>query len=300
MKFLQFIILLLKRGSLFLKPINFEQQRKQILDPADLSSPTQPPKKDNALKSFLFNSPIGYSLLANLAYLKNSPRMNNMYFISDDHKVIYIRILKSASTSMLKEFLPLIDGKLKDVHFSDEQLDVLGFYYAKKKFQPAQGAYAKFALVRNPFQRIVSVYIDLFDPAADTFTYAPYWFGILKQDMTFKDFITTINKIPRSLLGPHFTPQCYILKKAAHLQDISIYRIEKDAEALRKFLSQYGIVLNHLNKHCSRYDYRSYYDQETLTLVRQLYDDDIRIFGYQEDYNALQQYITTHHENRTL
>jgi hypothetical protein len=294
MKFLQFIILLIQRGSLSQRPVNFDAQRKEIMTTA-IGSPTMiHERKENALKSYLLSTTVGYSLLSNLAYLKNSRHMNNMYFISDTYKVIYIRILKAASTSMLKEFLPLVDVTLKGVYFTDEQIDVLGFHYAHKNFKAAHVMYTKFALVRNPFERIVSVYLDLFDPTAVTFTYAPYWFGILKQDMTFKDFLKTIHKIPRSLLGPHFTSQHYILRKATDIKDLTIYRIEKDEEALNKFLGRFGIELPHLNKHPLGYDHRSYYDPETLGLVTALYQDDINSFGYQAEYNALQKYIGVH------
>jgi hypothetical protein len=300
MKFLRLIILLIQRGSLSQQPIDFEIRRKQMIDPAYFPTSTPSPKKNNPIKSYLLSTPVGYSLFANLAYLKNTASMNNMYFISDNYKLIYIRILKSASTSLLKEFLPLVDGKLRNVYFSDEQIDVLGFYYQQKRFEPAHLAYTKFALVRNPFRRIVSVYLDLFDPRAVPFTYSSYWFGVLKKGMTFKDFIKTIDQIPLSLLGPHFTPQWYILKKASDLKDIRIYRIEKDVESLTQFLNQYSIALPHVNVQRSAYDYRSYYDPETLAIVNKLYQHDVSLFGYQEDYNALRQYIAEYYENRTL
>ena len=293
MKFLRFMITIVQRGSLLQHPVDFEAQRKRIIEQIPSFEETSTKRKKNPIKSYFANTRIAYSLMSSLAYLKNARRMNNMFFISDRHKVIYIRILKSAGTSMLKQFLPLIDVKLKDVDVSDEQLDVLGFYYEKKKFEPVHQGHIKFALVRNPFHRIVSAYLDLFDPAAGTFTYSSYWFGILKQDMSFKDFIETIVKIPLALLGPHFSPQSYILKRAGVLNNVTIYRIEKDMEQLRKFLDQYGMALPHLNKHSTSYDYRSYYDHDTFIMVSELYKEDINLLKYEDDYNTLARYITT-------
>lgn len=293
MKFLRFMIIIVRRGSLLHHPVDFEGQRKRIMEQIPFFEETPTQRKNNTIKSYLFSKKIGYSLISSLSYLKNARRMNNMFFISERHEVIYIRILKSASTSMLKQFLPLIDVRLKGVDFSDEQLDVLGFYHEKKKFELAHQGYGKFALVRNPFHRIVSVYLDLFDPGAETFTYASYWFGILKRNMSFKDFIKTIVKIPLALLGPHFSPQSYILKRAAVLNNVAIYRIEKDMETLGKFLDQYGMALTHLNRQSTSYDYRSYYDHETFIMVSELYKEDVSLFKYQDDYNALARYITT-------
>lgn len=295
MKLVRFLLLLFRQGSLQLKRIDFDDARSRTLDSALLPVALPTKKKDHPVKAFLMNTTLGYSLLANLAYLKNAGSMNKMYLISDSHQVIYIRILKSASTSMLKEFLPLVDKRLKDAHFSDEQLDVAGSYYEKKGIRNDQRDYKKFALVRDPFQRIVSVYLDLFDPAAATFTYSAYWFGILRADMTFKTFIKTIDQIPTSLLGPHFSPESYILNQASAMKDILVFRIEKDSESLARFLQPYGIKLPHLNKRPTKYDYRSYYDAETLSIVERLYADDVKHFGYEDDYRRLQQFVG-HHE----
>jgi Sulfotransferase family len=291
MKVVRFLQLLFKQGSLRLKRVDFDDERSRTLDFSQLPIPVPAKKVESRIKAFLMRNSLGYSLLANLAYLKNARRMNVMYFVSDSHQVVYVRLLKCASTSMLREFLPLVDNRLKDTHFSDQQLDVLGFYYVKKVIPKGQDRYKKFALVRNPFQRIVSVYLDLFDPASSTFTYSAYCFGILTANMSFKVFIKTIGQIPTLLLGPHFSPQSYILENASALENIQVFRIEKDAEALEKFLQPYGLSLPHLNKHAVSYDYRSYYDAETFSIVERLYAGDVKRFGYEEDYRLLQQYV---------
>jgi len=238
-------------------------------------------------------SPAGYSLLANLAYLKNAGNMNKMYFISDSHQVVYIRMLKCASTSVLREFLPLVDSRLKVIHFSDDQLDALAFHYQRKSIPPGD-RYKKFTLVRNPLSRIVSVYLDLFDPSSDMFTYSAYWFGILRAGMSFKDFLKTIEQIPISLLGPHFTPQSHILNETSAPDEILVFRVDKDAESLKIFLQQYGLQLSHLNKRQQDYNYSSFYDSEMLDIAGRLYADDIKQFGYVEDFKVLQRTIHDH------
>jgi len=292
MKLLRFMILLVQRGSFHLQPVDFEGSRKESIAEANLPVLNAPVKKSSHIKSYLKRTTIGFTLSANLAYLRDSGKVNNMYFISDSHKVVYIRILKCASTSMLKEFLPLVDERLNVKHLSATQIDAVGYYVHRNVLKGSCLAYTKFALVRNPFHRIVSAYLDLFDPKATTFSYASYWFGILKREMTFKDFIKTISKVPPSLLGPHFIPQWSVLKKTSFLKDILIYRIEKDMESLLVFLSQYNVLLPNENKHHIEYDFRSYYDAETFALVSDMYREDVVAFGYQADCVALEEYIS--------
>ena len=107
--------------------------------------------------------------------------MNTMYYVADGHKAVYVRILKAAGTSVLTEFLKLMDSQLIGKRLSEEQVDALGYYFLKRSLPESAAGYEKFAIVRNPFQRIVSVYLDLFDSSNPLFSYSAYWFGILDQ-----------------------------------------------------------------------------------------------------------------------
>jgi hypothetical protein len=284
MKLLQFIFLLVRRGSLFQEPIDFEANRRALLASVPLSGPVVIPAPDVKRRSRLRRTPGLYTIMANLSYFKDRHEMNKMYYVSHIHGVVYVRILKAAGTSVLTGFLRLMDSKLKAVSLSDEQVDALGYYFVKRGLPDSSRDFERFAIVRDPYQRLVSVYLDLFDPASQVFSYSAYWFGILDRTMSFKEVVKVISKIPTSLLGPHFTPQSGILKD---LPDVRLFRLEKDKKVLTDFLGRYGIELQHRNKHKREYDYRSYYDNETFELVSRIYHEDVDRFGYQTDQDDL-------------
>lgn len=284
MKLLQFIFLLIRRGSLNQKPVDFESRRRELIDSLQLGDtiPTSNAQRRGSRR--LWNIPGLYSLMASFSYFRDRHQMNKMFYVSDSHKVIYVRILKAGGTSVLAEFSKLMNSKLIGVTLSDEQVDALGYYLRTTNLP--EGDYKKFVIVRDPYKRIVSVYLDLFDKSLTVFTYASYWFGILERSMSFKDFIKVISEIPTPLLGPHFSPQYWILKE---MPDVKVFRMEEDKNELTDFLKGYGIELRHRNKNRTEYDYRTYYDKETFALVRKLYAGDVERFGYEVGENKLKE-----------
>jgi len=290
---LKFVSLLIRRGSLFQEPIDFEAKRKTLVVPLPDSDAIVKRATERRSRSRLWGIPGVYTILASLSYFRDRHEINRMFYVSHSHRVVYVRILKAAGTSVLSGFLRLMDRNLKTQSLSDEQVDALGYYFVRKKLPDTAGTFERFAIVRDPFQRIVSVYLDLFDPAAPEFSYAAYWFGILDRDMTFKDFVRVISKIPVSLLGPHFSPQYYILKE---MSDLKVFRLEEDSEELTAFLQRYGIEFQHRNKSNIDYDYRSYYDKETFAIVSSMYREDVDQFGYQKYRDDLKTWMISNEE----
>jgi hypothetical protein len=284
MKLLQFIFLLIRRGSLNQKPVDFESERRALVDSLQVGD-IIPKDTQRQRPRRLWKIPGAYSIMASLSYFRDRYHMNKMYYVAPSHKVIYIRILKAGSTSILGDFTKLINSKLAGKSLSDEHIDALG-YYLRTTNLPA--GYKKFAIVRDPYQRVVSVYLDLFDKSSPVFSYASYWFGILDRNMNFKDFIKVISKIPKSLLGPHFSPQHWILRG---ISDVKVFRIEEDKKELTDFLSGYGVELQHRNKSMTEYDYRTYYDKETFALVRKIYAGDVERLGYEKEEAVLKEHV---------
>lgn len=285
MKLIRFLLLLLRKGTLALEPHDFSKDRKAIL-----ATVRYKVTKTSREKKSLPRSRVIYSLRANLGYLFHARTLCTQLFISDSRQLVYVRILKCASTSFLKEFLPSLDPALEGQPLSDEQVDALAFHYLKKKLSERESTYTKLALVRNPFHRLVSVYLDLFDPRATHFSYEAYWFGILRKEMTFGDFVKTIAAVPEYLRGPHFASQHYIISTAAG-RDVTWYRIDKDTQQLDDFLRKFSIALPHRNRREVSYDYRTYYTPEILAQAWPLCCSDVHHFGYHEEYAALQRIL---------
>jgi hypothetical protein len=299
MKLLQFLFLIFTKGSFNHSAFDFEEERRKVLSSLPNQNSQKHSDANGSLKSKLMNTKIGYSLISNLSYLRHTRQMNLMLFVSSAKQLVYIRILKSASTSLLKELLPTIDKNLEGYSLSDEQVDALAFRYLKKELTSVEERYLKFALIRNPFHRIVSVYLDLFDPKSDHFSYESYWFGILKSKMTFQEFVETISQIPNFFKGPHFAPQEYILSNITLLKNISYFRIDKDQEALNTFLTKHEINLTHQNRHGESYNPLSFYNTYLVNKVYDMYKQDVMVFDYKAEYNQLLHFVSNQ-ENRMV
>jgi hypothetical protein len=286
MTMLKFILYILKHGSLKSTPVEFRK-----IEDTHLKHVINKNKKGNRLYTRLrdrlaINKFIG-PLLGNVAYLKASSRQHINFFFVDALQIGYVRILKAASTSVLRELLPIMDTSLKDQILSDKQIDLLAERYVTDEIVGDRNHYDRFTIVRNPFHRLVSVYLDLFNPKNPHFGYQTYLFGILKHNMSFAEFVKTISIIPDRLKSGHFIHQINVIKKCGGIEKIKCFRLEKDVDQLETFLTSKGIALGHRNKNISDYNFYSYYNMETVALVYSIYKDDVEIFGYEDEYRAL-------------
>jgi sulfotransferase famil protein len=292
MSHFRFWLYVLRNGSFFGRPIDFKQARHTVL--INLPAyPAPPATAYSAARDGLARTRLLGTVLENVAYWKGISVMHKNFFCVDSIKLSYLRILKSASTSVLKELLPLLDDQWSQVSLTDSQVDQLAASYGVHTMGGERRAYPVFTIVRNPFHRLVSVYRDLFESRNPDFVYRNYLFGILRADMSFAEFVKTLTIIPTTLLAPHFASQAEIVFRCGGLNQIKVFRLEKDAEQLRAFLSAFHIELGHNNR-AGEYDYRTYYNAETIQLGRTLYNVDVTTFGYDEDYQSLFSFATKH------
>jgi hypothetical protein len=285
MKMLRFILYVVLHGRLFGRPVNFNAIEDEHLNM--LPIPKQEPSMYQRIRNKLALNALTGPLVGNLVYLKNLPIQNKNFFFVDALQLGYLRILKSASTSMLRTLLPLIDDKLQDQMLTDKQVDLLASHYSNTEVSRKHNNYHLFTIVRNPFQRLVSVYLDLFNPENPHFGYKTYLFGIFKRHMSFQDFVKVVSIIPDKLRLGHLASQISTIEECGGLKKIKCYRIDKDRELLETFLKSQGLKINHSNKHKAHYDYRTYYDSKTAEVVYKLYHKDIIVFDYQKEFESL-------------
>ena len=234
-----------------------------------------------AEKSTLAYSSIMTVLSAYREISGKTPRVI-MYF--KDLDVAYIAISKAGNSTISKTFLRHygLDKNLKSYH---------EIHIVKKKFrintkELKKKQCFKFAFVRNPFDRLVSCYqnkvVDEYYPLQKRY------FGIIKRNQSFDDFVRGVCKIPDTLSDFHFRSQYSILyDRGEPLVNYvgKLENFEKDFEPIKK---KYKLkVVKKVNVSKKRRDYKKYYTPELAKMVYERYKQDVEVFGYEKEYQKL-------------
>lgn len=196
--------------------------------------------------------------------------------ISHSQKFIFIRTAKTASTSVLKI---LNQYKIKNIEIKDYEYDPN--HLSSKHIKECVGnkifySYFKFSFVRNPFSRIVSMWM----------MNKVYH----KETPNFRNYVKSIPNLewmPKQ--GNHSrSPREVWLKKYSSMYDYTkecdfIGKLENLQQDFNIICDKIGIpqqVIPHENatKHKS---YTEYYDEETKSIVAEKYAKDIEYFDYE-------------------
>ncbi len=192
----------------------------------------------------------------------------------DTRRCIFVHVPKTGGVSVAKSlFGHLVDHK----PLREYQLIFSANDYRK---------YFKFAFVRNPWARLVSAYTFLkagglnADDAAWAKQYlAPY--------LTFEQFVKSRHTKESVQTAKHFRPQYLFLQDARQNMGLDfVGRFETLQEDFQTICGRLGVEVEllHLNEgKKSRSDFRSFYTPETVTIVREIYRQDIEQFGYTFD-----------------
>ena len=214
---------------------------------------------------------------------------------------MYFVVQKVACSSVKTALLPLFDFGVggselvrKDgttaVHrlFADSQYELAGVGFMSEYAAGRYDGYFKFAFVRNPWDRLVSCYLQKLGPGRRR--RAPLGRtqsgDKLREGMHFSEFATAVCEIPDTEANPHFRSQHIVLYGGTDslLPDF-IGRFENLQEDFARVTAKIGapdLKLPHLTPSLSRDNrsYRDFYDERLAKMVNERYQRDIELFDY--------------------
>lgn len=278
---LRFISYLLRHGSLKSKRKDYEKDRINSLGRFQ-NEIAETKNWYVTARSFFLKFDVLRAIIGNFAFILNHKKVYRKLFVVNNQKLIYLRIFKCGSTSILRSLLPKIKSQLNSQTITDAQIDSLAHYLQVNHPPKHFNQYTTFTIVRNPLERVVSAYLDVCSEG----NYDDFLFGIFRENMTFKELLLLLDKIPDHLRGPHFASQCTIIQSLSSNKIIT-FKLGDENNSLQSFLAKYHLNLPHSNKSPKVYDYKKYYDLESLELIKRIYYHDFVQLGFEKQYNEL-------------
>ena len=190
--------------------------------------------------------------------------------IIEERKMIFIHIPKNAGTSIKSIFSKKVEKPFKH--------DTI--YSIKKEYPDIYNSYKKFAIVRNPYDRMVSWYSYLRGYSLDNDRIKTYQWDEKKGSYDVIDIVKSDVKGFREWIKDPFVPTKRLLDNQCCWVDetVKILKYENLENELNSFLNE-NIKLPFLNK-TSRDDMLKYYDEESLARVYKVYKKDFKQFNY--------------------
>lgn len=200
-------------------------------------------------------------------------------FISHRYRFIYFEVPKTGTSSL---------KRLLTEHTDLTQMTTL---HAFLKYPD----YRRFAFVRNPWDRLLSCYLDKIKPDANFenqhFQHGIpkkfHKYGVFRARMGFDEFVHAVAAIPDKFADGHFASQYRRLILEGEIVIDHLARFENFREETNRFLKAIGldeqIEVPHLRKTARPKSLAQYYNAETVRAVEKRYSEDIRLFGYEFD-----------------
>jgi hypothetical protein len=210
------------------------------------------------------------------------------FMLSDKDNLAYLVNSKVACSSLKQAILEKNNGPQVYTNYAQIHHEASSLDYCKKHIHNHEDYYI-FTFVRNPFERIVSLYINKFlDKKKITevgFEYENYLGGIFHQDMSFREFVSIISNVPEKISERHFKSQSYLIKQAPKVDYIG--KLESMNNDYKMLSDKYSLPeLPHSNK-SPKYNYREFLNIESIEKIYKRYKNDIELFGYLNEYKEL-------------
>ena len=184
--------------------------------------------------------------------------------IGKDKKFVWFRVAKVATRTIFNA-LAKADVQLEAEH-------TMRVHYPYLQYRN----HFKFALVRNPFDRLVSCWKNkVLDN--NYFNFSEEEWAKMKE---FENFVTYVESKNIMRCDHHFRSQSRLID----LNNIDFLgrfeRLDKDLPFIMNTLGIDQSFIQHRNKSKEKADYRSFYDTNLVARVEKIYEKDLNIFNY--------------------
>jgi hypothetical protein len=219
------------------------------------------------------------------------------YLVSDEHRFVYLYVPKVACTSVKHALLPLLNFDVSDEELvrEDDTSEIHKLInhspHMMRKWRLLANlddyrGYFKFAFVRNPWDRLVSLYLQKLAPGGRGMGRYEYEGVKLYAGMPFVEFVESVCAVPDKIADPHFRSQrvSVCAPSGEVLADFvgRFENLEEDFARVADALGSPHLALPHLTPAGTRNSrhYREFYDARLARLVGKRYHADANIFGY--------------------
>ena len=192
----------------------------------------------------------------------------------DIKKSIFIHIPKAAGVSVKRS---IFGENFQAGHHFLYKYELI---FSKKDFNN----YFKFTIVRNPWDRLFSAYNFLSKGGLTDEDHN--WFqDNLSKYKDFDDFVKKWVNRKNIYRYTHFIPQYHYIRSSKRKIGVDfigkLENIESDFIYISNKLNLGEINLKYINKTEGKANYKKYYNEQTIQIVRQVYKQDIELFNYE-------------------